>query len=119
MRAIQTFSAAVAAAALSACASTPPPVGELAAARSTVERAEQPAARYAPNYLLAAQQKLTRAQVAFEREDYEVARRLAQQAEADAQVALAIAESGQARESLTHVQSGINALQQELSRTQP
>jgi chromosome segregation ATPase len=119
MRPTSVFTAAVAAAALSACASTPAPVGELATARATIDRAEQPAARFAPSHLLAAQQKLTRAQAAFEREDYDIARRLAQQAEADAQLALAIAESSQARESLTRVQSGIHTLQQELSRTQP
>jgi len=113
-----TMSAA-AAAALAACASTPPPVGELGAAKATIERAQAPAARYAPAQLLAAQEKLTRAQVAFDRKDYERARRLAEEAEADAQLALAMAQSGQARESLSEVQRGIATLQQELTRTQP
>jgi hypothetical protein len=112
------LSIALTAAALAACGSTPP-VGELAAARTSVERAQQPAARYAPTHLLAAQEKLTRAEAAFKREDYDIARRLAEQAEVDAQLAASIAEAGQARESLTEVQHGIRTLQQELSRTNP
>lgn len=105
--------------ALAACASAPPPIGELGAAKASVERAQGPAARYAPAQLLAAQEKLMRAQAAFDRKDYDIARRLAQQAEADAQLALAAAQSAQARQSLGEVQRGIATLQQELTRTQP
>jgi hypothetical protein len=106
-------------AALGACASTPPPTEELALARAAVEQAQQPAARHAPDQLLSAQRKLAAAEAAARDEKYDQARRLAEEAEADARLAWAIAESSQARQSLTQVQESIATLKQELSRSNP
>lgn len=105
-----------ASAALAGCSSTPPPVGEVAAARSAVERAVQPAARHAPDQLLTAQRKLAAAQEALRSKDFERARRLAEESEVDARLALAMAESAQARQSLAQVKDGIATLKQELLR---
>jgi type IV pilus biogenesis protein CpaD/CtpE len=107
-----------ASAVLAGCSTTPPPIAEMAAAKAAVERAEQPAARHAPDELLAAQRKLTAAQAALRSEDFERARRLAEEAEMDARLALAIAESTQARQSLEQVREGIATLKQELQRRQ-
>ena len=119
MRKTALVLAVVAGAALGGCAGTPRPTEELALARASVEQASQPAARYAPDQLLTAQRKLALAEEAARKEDYERARRLGAEAEADARLALAMAESSQARESLQQVQQSIAALRQELSRSKP
>jgi hypothetical protein len=111
--------AALASAALGACANTPPPREEMALARASVNQAEQPAARHAPEQLLSAQRKLSLAEEAMRKEDHERARRLAAEAEVDARLALAIAESSQARDSLRQVQESIAAMKQELMRSKP
>lgn len=98
------------------CSTTPAPVAEIAAAKAAVERAEQPAARHAPDELLSAQRKLTAAQSALRSEDYDRARRLADEAAMDARLAMAISESSQARLSLEQVKEGITTLKQELQR---
>ncbi|MGQ0750376.1 MAG: DUF4398 domain-containing protein, partial [Betaproteobacteria bacterium] len=108
------FSAGAVISALAACASTPPPVGELAAARAVVSQVETAGARYAPHQLRIAQNKLARAEAAMANEDHERARRLAEQAEVDARLARSLAESEQAREALAEVQRGTQALKQEL-----
>lgn len=102
--------------AVAACASTPPPTGEIAAARATVVHVEPAAARYAPQQLRTAQSKLQQAQTAMANEDHERARRLAQQAEVDARLAWSVAESEQARDALAEVQRSIETLKQELHR---
>lgn len=104
--------------ALAGCSTTPPPLAELAVAKAAVERAEQPAARHAPDELLGAQRKLLAAQTALRSEDFERARRLADEAEIDARLALAISESSQARQSLEQVKEGVATLKQELMRNQ-
>ena len=101
-------------AALAGCSTTSPPTAEMAVAKAAVERAEQPAARHAPDELLGAQRKLAAAQTALRNEDFERARRLADEAEIDARLALAIAESSQARQSLQQVEEGIAVLRQEM-----
>ena len=111
--------AALATAALGACASTPPPRDEMALARAAVSQAEQPAARHAPDQLLSAQRKLALADEAMRKEDYDRARRLAEEAEADARLAQAMAESSEAQQSLKQVQDSIASLKQELMRSKP
>lgn len=108
--------ALVAAAALAGCASAPRPVGELAVAKATVAQAEPAGARYAPQQLRVAQLKLQRAETAMANENYELARRLAEQAEVDARLAWSMAESEQARQALAEVQRSTQTLKQELQR---
>lgn len=111
--------AVLASAALGACANTPAPREELALARAAVNQAEQPAARHAPDQLLSAQRKLALAEEAMRKDDHDRARRLAEEAEVDARLALAASESSQARDSLRQVQESIAALKQELVRSRP
>src|SRR4029078_7485009 len=71
-----------------ACASSPMPVDKLAVAKSSVERAEQAqAAQFAQVELSTARSKLAAAQAAADKHDADVAARLADQADVDAQLA--------------------------------
>ncbi len=74
---------------LVACASKGvPPVAEMATARASLSQAESAGAQQsAPVELLAARDKLSRAEAAMREEKFEQARRLAMQAEVDAEVA--------------------------------
>jgi hypothetical protein len=84
--------------ALAACASVPPPVTELAAARAALGQAGPLASQYAPAELSAAQRKLERAEQAMARDDRVQARRLAEEAEVDARFAWAVAENERSRQ---------------------
>jgi hypothetical protein len=80
-----------------ACSTTPAPSGELAAARSAVAQAQSAAAADAPAVVASAQEKLARAEQAMQRGEHLHARLFAEQAEADARLALATAENARAR----------------------
>lgn len=101
---------------LAACASTPPPNEQLAVGRAAVERATGPAAAEAPTELAAARDKISRANVAFAKKDYELARQLAEQAEADATLAEAQSRSVRADRALAEVRAGIQQLRDEMNR---
>lgn len=101
---------------LAACATTPPPTEQLAAARAMVSQAQPAAGREAPLELQTAQAKLGRAEDAMQRGDYEIARRNAEQAEVDARVAWTAAESARAQRAAGEVERGIQALREELGR---
>ena len=90
-------------AALAACATTPPPTGEMAAARAAVAQAAPTASEYAAQELRVAQVKLERAEAALAAERHIDARLLAEQAEVDAKLAWSLAQSEQARRALTEV----------------
>lgn len=77
---------------LAGCATTEPPQREMTAARAMVAQARLVAEKEAPLELVAAQAKLARAEMAMQRGHYEHARLLAEQAEADAKLALTVAE---------------------------
>lgn len=83
------LAASIAAAlALGACASVPPPVAELATARTSVASAESAGAlKDAPAEFLSARDKLARAETASKDKKYADARRLAEESAADANVA--------------------------------
>lgn len=101
---------------LSACASTPPPIGQLAVGKAAVERATGPSAAEAPLALASARDKIGRANVAYAGKDYDLARRLAEQAEADATLAEAQARSVRSDRALTEVREGIRQLRAEMAR---
>jgi hypothetical protein len=106
---------AVAAVALvSACAGRKP-VAEMARAEQAVQHAQttSDADRLAPVELGSAQAKLSSARRAIDARDYEDARRLAEEALADAQLAEAKAESTIAREQAARTRQDIQALQTE------
>ncbi|MBC7954598.1 MAG: DUF4398 domain-containing protein [Cytophagales bacterium] len=107
---------ALAVALLAACASKPPPNEELAVGRAAVERATGPAAADAPATLASAREKLDRANAAYAKKDYELARQLASEATADATLAEAQARSVRSEKALAEVREGIRQLRDEMNR---
>ncbi len=101
---------------LSACASTPPPTAQIAVARASVERATGPAAAEAPLEMAAAREKLNRANAAMAAKDYALAKRLSEEAEADATLAEARSRSVRSGRALTEVRDGVRMLREEMAR---
>lgn len=101
---------------LTACASAPPPRAELAVGQAAVERATGPAAAEAPAELAMARDKIARANLAFASKDYALARQLAEEAEADANLAEAQSRAVRADRALTAVRDSLRLLRQELAR---
>lgn len=102
---------------LAGCATTPPPADLMNRAEYTLREAEQSGARESsPLELRFAQEKYSAAQAAMGREDYEAARRLAEQSIANSQLAQAKAEAADARASAERVRRGVESLRQELLR---
>lgn len=108
---------ALAALALVACASTPPPTDQLARAESAIKRAEEArVADYASPDLKAAREKLASARDAVTRDEMALAARLAEQARVDAEVATAKAEAAKAQSNIEELQKANAAIQQESLR---
>jgi hypothetical protein len=105
---------------LAACASGPAPDAEMAAAELALGQAEDAdAAARAPAPYALARDKLERARAAMaDGEDIE-ARRLAEQALVDAQLAEAAARSTIARENAEELRQSIETLREELARRDP
>jgi seryl-tRNA synthetase len=100
-----------------ACASAPVPVDKLAVAKSSVERAEQAqAAQFAQVELTTARNKLAAAQAAADKRDADVAARMADQAEVDAQLAEATARAKQQEQLVTEMEAGLRDLRDETLR---
>jgi flagellar motility protein MotE (MotC chaperone) len=102
--------------ALAACASAPEPKEQMAVANSAVDSATGNAAE-APAELSTARDKLARANVAMARKDYVEARRLADEAAADAALAQATARTARSSRALTEVRESIQQLQTQLNRS--
>ncbi len=107
---------------LGACASKgPPPDAAMATARAALTQAEASGAgQLAPVELLAVRDKLAKAESAVRNEQYDQARRLADEATADAALAERKARAERARRAVTELQRSNAALQQEAApRRQP
>jgi hypothetical protein len=102
-----------------ACASAPMPVEKMAVAKSSIERAEQAqAAQFAQVELSAARNKFSAAQAAVDKRDGEVAARLADQAEVDAQLAESTARAKQQEQLVTEMEASLRDLRNETLRNQ-
>lgn len=103
---------------LMACASTAPaPVDAMTSARAALTQAEAAGAgQLAPVELLSARDKLALADAAVREERYADARRLADQAAADAQVAERTARLQRARQAASELQRSNAMLEAELQR---
>jgi hypothetical protein len=102
--------------ALAACASGPVPLEQLAVAKESVQRAEQAGAtEAAPVELSTARDKLQRAEQAAQNHQGQVATRLADQANVDAQLAEATAREHKAHQAEMELQASLQALRQESS----
>ena len=74
------------------------------------------ATQYAPVDMRAAQEKWKQAELAMQKENYDEARRLAQQAEWDARVAERKAQAAKAQKAVEDAQKGIQELREESMR---
>jgi hypothetical protein len=103
------------------CATTPLPNEKLAVAKSSVQRAEQAGApELAPVEMAAARDKLARAEKAAADHDAAPATQLAEQANADAQLAEATAQEKHSRKAAMELDASLQTLRQEsLRNTQP
>src|SRR4051812_2409481 len=107
----------VAAFGIIACASTPMPVEKLTVAKTSIERAEQAqAAQFAQVELNSARNKYAAAQAAVDKHDAEVAARLADQADVDAQLAESTARAKQQEQLVTEMDAGLRDLRNETLR---
>jgi hypothetical protein len=105
---------------LAACASEPAPDAELAAAEVAVDEAEKAnAPAQASGHYELARDKLERARDAMEDGENLEARRLAEQALVDAQLAEAEARSTVARQNAADLRASIETLQDEIARRAP
>ena len=100
---------------VSGCSTMEPPKSEISKARSYIDAAEQDEAdRYAAIALNRAKDRMSQAQEAMDREDFEQAKFLAEKALVDARLASATAQTEKMREALEEVNSGLKSLNSEL-----
>jgi hypothetical protein len=112
------FIPVIAASWLAACATQgPPPVDEVARAKALIEQADKGGAqRYAAADLQRAHDELSNAERADGEKKYDDARRYAESAAADADVATARASAGEAERAAHEVKQGNETLRQETDR---
>jgi len=116
-RAISGFGLAAAVMAMAGCASVPAPTEQLAVSKAAVANAVGAGGtEFAPAEMRTAQEKLDRANQAMAAKDYERARWLAEQAQVDAQVAVAKARSAKAQKAAYALQEDSRVLREELNR---
>jgi hypothetical protein len=102
---------------IAGCATTPPPNEQMAVARTAVADAVSAgAADYASVDLRNAQDELDRANTAMGARDYDRAQRLAESAEADANLAATRARSAKSQRAVAEVKESIRVLREELAR---
>ena len=100
-----------------ACATVPPPTDQIAVSRSAIANAISAGGNeYAAVEMRSAQEKMDRANRAMQSEDYENARWLAEQAQADARLAEKKAQSAKAQKAANAMQDDIRVLRDEIAR---
>ena len=107
----------VAAVVMAGCASVPKPTEQIAVSKSAITNAVRAGgAEHAPVELKTAQDKMDQANRAMVKEDYEDARRLAEEAQVDARLAEKKAESAKARKAALVMGDDIRVLREEINR---
>jgi len=107
----------IAAVVMAGCASVPKPTEQIAVSNSAITNASRAGgAEFAPVEMRSAQDKMARAHQAMAKEDYEDARRLAEEAQADAMLAEKKAESAKARKAAVVMGDDIRVLREEINR---
>lgn len=102
---------------MAGCASTSAPTEQMAVSRVAVSNAMSAGGnQFAPVQLKSALDKMDAAERAMGAKDYELALRLAEQAEVDAKLATEMARSAKARQAADAVQEDIRVLRQEIDR---
>jgi hypothetical protein len=109
--------AAVAVMFMAGCASTSAPTEQMAVSRAAVSNAMGAGGvEFAPVQFKSASDKLAAAERAMADKDFELALRLAEQAEVDAKLAAEMARSAKAQRAAAALQDDIRVLRQELDR---
>lgn len=99
------------------CASVAPPREQVGAAEAGVRQANATkASQYAPTELRMASDKLAQAQTAMHEEKYDKARRLAEEALVEAQLAESKARTAEAQQTARNMREAINSLRRETER---
>jgi hypothetical protein len=112
------LSAALFALSAVAYAASPIPAEKIAVAKSSLQRAEQSGApEFAPVEMAAARDKLGRAEKALADHNKQSATQLAEQADADAQLAEATAQRQKSHKAATEFDASMQALRQESLRS--
>jgi hypothetical protein len=102
---------------IAGCASVAPPTEQMAVSKSAIANAASAGGtEYAPVEMKAAQDKMDSANRAMAKEDYENARRLAEQAQADARLAEKKAQAAKAQKAAGAMQDDLRVLREELDR---
>jgi hypothetical protein len=102
---------------LTACTSPPPPIEQMAISRAAVSNATGAGANeLAPVLLKSATDKMAAAERAMTEKEYVRARELAEEAQADAQLAGATARSAKAQKAAETVQEDSRVLRKEIDR---
>ena len=97
-----------------------PPVEQLAVARASLERAEQAqAGQFAQMELKQARDKLAAAQSAADKHKKDIAARLADEANLEAQLAESTARAKQQEQLVAQMESSLQALREESQRSRP
>jgi Domain of unknown function (DUF4398) len=117
MKTLRSTALGAALLALAACASTPPPMPEMAVANAALAHAVAAgSAELAPVEMAMARDKLARANLALAAGKNDSALMLAQQVQLDAQLAEAKAESEKASRSAAALRDAARALREEMAR---
>ena len=99
------------------CASAPPPTEQMAVSRAAVASAVGAGApEYAAAEMRIAQEKMDRAHQAMEKREYVIARRYAEEAEADARLAEKKAQTVKAERAANAMQDDLRVLRDEMNR---
>lgn len=107
----------LAAVVMAGCASVPKPTDQIAVSNAAISSAVSAGgSQYAPVEMTAATTKMERARQAMDREEYESARWLAEQAQVDARLAEKKAGSAKAQKAAMVVSDDIRALRDEINR---
>jgi hypothetical protein len=102
---------------MAGCASVPAPTAQMAVSKAAVQHADTAGTtEFAPVELQSAKDKLARAEKAMAQENYELAKQLADEAQADARLAEAKSETAQAQKAAQDSQAASRALRQEINR---
>jgi hypothetical protein len=103
---------------LGGCATAPPPTAQMAVSQKAIDDAvAADAPQYSPVALKRAQEELDAARVALNDSHYAHAQRLAEAAQADADLAATHARSVKAQHAAAEVQNSIRALRDEIARS--
>ncbi len=99
------------------CASIPAPTEQMTISRAAVTEASTAGSNeYAPSQLKTAMEKMGGAEQAMSEKNYEQARSLAEQAQVDAQLALATTRAAKAKKSADALHEDAHVLREEMNR---